>query len=454
MINYFSLKNLLPIALIIVIAIGFNYQQEQALAIANKENTITTLAKVRADLEKELNARLFLARGVAAFASEKPDMSLDEFNALIDRVYSQETGVRSIQWAPNAIVKYSYPLAGNELSIGHNLLQDPTRREDAEKSIREQAYIVTGPVNLLQGGTAIVARYPVYNRYEKTTIPKFIGFAIIVIDMYQLYEAAKFNSIESNYYIAIRRHDESNIKYATVHGDPSIFDSEDSVKSEITLPYSHWDIAIKQRYPNTYKNETRFATIILTLLFSLLILYLNWRADFAHMQMRKMALFDSLTNLPNRRHIFQYLSSLIGKTNRKNEIACLFLDLDGFKGINDTYGHDAGDKVLMEFSNRLKSSVGKYDMVSRNSGDEFIIILQNITDISQVINVAETILSKLEKPITIDDNNLEVTISVSIGIAVTNESKDHTAQDLIIEADHAMYEAKRAGKNTYKISQA
>lgn len=453
MINYLSLRNLLPIALIFIIALGFNYQQEQALAIANKENTITTLAQLRAGLEKELNARLFLARGVAAFASENPDMSIDEFNALINRVYSQETGVRAIQWAPNAIVKYSYPLAGNELSIGHNLLQDPERRESAEKSIREQAYIVTGPTRLLQGGSAIVARYPVYNNYAKTTIPNFVGFAIIVVDLAQLYEAANINALEPNYYIAIRGKDDKSSEDSMIRGDKSIFDDSNSVTSDVTLPYGNWQIAIMPRYPNTYKHDIRFATIILTLLFSLLVLYLNWRADYAHLQMRKMALYDSLTNLPNRRYIFQHLSTLIERPNTKNEIACLFLDLDGFKEINDSYGHDAGDKVLVEFSNRLKLCVGKDDIVSRNSGDEFIIVLQSIHDKSDAIKIAENILKVVRKPIKIDEHDLEISISVSIGIAITNHVNQCSAQDLIIYADRAMYEAKRAGKNTFRISQ-
>ncbi len=162
----------------------------------------------------------------------------------------------------------------------------------------------------------------------------------------------------------------------------------------------------------------------------------------------KLAHYDLLTNLPNRVLFYESLKKLISKANRNNsKIALMFLDLDNFKTINDTLGHDYGDILLQEVSKKLKSILRKEDIVSRLGGDEFTIILDGIADNTFPSVVAKKIIDTLAIPIKLKDEMGY--IGSSIGIAIyPDDAKD--MENLIKYADMAMYRAKESGKNTYR----
>ncbi len=161
-----------------------------------------------------------------------------------------------------------------------------------------------------------------------------------------------------------------------------------------------------------------------------------------------MAHYDLLTNLPNRALFQNSLKTSISKAKRnKSRIALMFLDLDNFKTINDTLGHDYGDLLLIEVARRLKSILRAEDTVCRLGGDEFTIILDDIQDNSYPSIVAQKIIDSLSQPIQLDD---EVGyIGASVGIAIFPDDAD-SIELLIKNADIAMYSAKNGGKNVYR----
>ncbi len=157
--------------------------------------------------------------------------------------------------------------------------------------------------------------------------------------------------------------------------------------------------------------------------------------------------YDALTNLPNRFLTLDRLSQLIHEARRSQElVAVLFLDLDDFKKINDTLGHDVGDKILIKASERLSSSLRDGDTVGRLGGDEFMVLLGGLTNSTDASNVAENILSRFRDPIKIDNRSLVLTVSV--GIAVFPDD-GNTASELLRNADSAMYHSKEQGRNTF-----
>lgn len=163
-----------------------------------------------------------------------------------------------------------------------------------------------------------------------------------------------------------------------------------------------------------------------------------------------LAYYDILTNLPNRRLLLDRLHHAIALAKRhQRTLAVLFLDLDFFKQINDTLGHDAGDGLLKEFARRLRGCVRRADTVSRQGGDEFVIVLTEIIRERDAATVAEKILRALAQPILIKGNELHIT--TSIGIAVYPRNSDEDAHALIKYADTAMYAAKQAGRNCYRF---
>ncbi len=154
---------------------------------------------------------------------------------------------------------------------------------------------------------------------------------------------------------------------------------------------------------------------------------------------------DQLTQLPNRVALHEYLPAAIANSQRTGEpLALLFMDIDGFKQVNDRFGHDAGDQLLIEFGDRVRSSVRRSDFVARLAGDEFVIVLEHLTQPAQAGQIARHILHALEAPAVIGGNTH--TITTSIGVAVL-PAEGIEPQRLLELADHAMYQAKAAGRN-------
>ncbi len=170
----------------------------------------------------------------------------------------------------------------------------------------------------------------------------------------------------------------------------------------------------------------------------------------------QMANFDSLTSLPNRNLFFEHLRKGLKQARRRRRLfALLLVDLDGFKAVNDTFGHDMGDELLRHIAERLQRCVRATDTVARLGGDEFTVVLPDLEHIDGASAVARKIIECLAEPVPLGEAIGMVTASV--GIAVYRpESPDslELAMTLLRQADAAMYAAKRAGKNAWRFAEA
>ncbi len=158
---------------------------------------------------------------------------------------------------------------------------------------------------------------------------------------------------------------------------------------------------------------------------------------------------DELTGLPNRALFNDRLEFALIKASRKESVvAVFFLDLDRFKEINDTYGHDAGDEVLKVFAQRLKESIRAEDTLARMGGDEFMIIIEDHVNPDTSAVVAQKIVDAMKEPIELEADTIK--LSTSIGIALYSKDAEE-AQELIKNADLAMYDAKQSGRDNFKF---
>ncbi len=174
----------------------------------------------------------------------------------------------------------------------------------------------------------------------------------------------------------------------------------------------------------------------------------------AQQEIENFAYYDTLTGLPNRRLLMdRFQRAVVSSKRAKTFCALIFIDLDHFKLLNDTKGHDAGDKLLIEVANRIQQAIREGDTVARLSGDEFIIIIENLdTDenlaYKQVNDIAQKLLLELNKSYQLDV--LEFNTTVSIGVTLFNNDQ-LSFEDHLRHADTAMYQSKAAGRNTYRV---
>jgi len=163
-------------------------------------------------------------------------------------------------------------------------------------------------------------------------------------------------------------------------------------------------------------------------------------------KLRNLAERDSLTGLSNRNTFMEKLQSAIDRSHRRGPISLVYLDLDGFKHINDTMGHDAGDKLLKTVAERIQLHMRKEDTVARLGGDEFTLILEAMHDPTFAAETVNNILKRIAQPIIIDQQSIY--ISASAGISIGGENSQ--PKQLLRQADTALYKAKALGRNNYQ----
>ena len=170
-------------------------------------------------------------------------------------------------------------------------------------------------------------------------------------------------------------------------------------------------------------------------------------------QLERLAHFDALTNLPNRVLLADRLTQAMRTVQRHEQfLAVAYLDLDGFKRINDTHSHDAGDQLLMVVASRMKQVMREGDTLARIGGDEFVAVLVDLPDASDCAPLLNRLLAAAHEPLLLDGKKLQV--SASLGVTFYPQADDIDADQLQRQADQAMYQAKLSGKNRYRVFDA
>ncbi|WP_181358904.1 sensor domain-containing diguanylate cyclase [Pseudothauera lacus] len=182
-------------------------------------------------------------------------------------------------------------------------------------------------------------------------------------------------------------------------------------------------------------------------------LFDNTAQSAAEAEMQRLANYDPLTQLPNRRLFQDRLAQTVAASRRNGMYgAILFLDLDNFKALNDTLGHDAGDLLLIEVSNRLRSSLREGDTVARIGGDEFVMILDglgvNEPDAAALAGqIGDKLIARIARPVAVEKTEYECTTSIGVRLFGPQDN----ATDLLKQADFALYQAKAAGRNQVRL---
>lgn len=171
-------------------------------------------------------------------------------------------------------------------------------------------------------------------------------------------------------------------------------------------------------------------------------------------EVSRLAWQDQLTKLPNRPYFRDRLGQMLAAAARSGrQVALLLFDIDGFKAVNDTLGHEAGDRLLREIAERVGRRVRQADTFARIGGDEFVILMEIAHDQTDAVPVAETVTAAVSEIDMFAEQGLRIGASVGIACSGPISARERIADELLIQADRAMYEAKRAGKGGYKFAE-
>ncbi|WP_376697070.1 putative bifunctional diguanylate cyclase/phosphodiesterase [Wenzhouxiangella sp. EGI_FJ10305] len=406
------------------------------------------LAAVRARVEGELNANLISVRTLRAQIALNPELETRQFERLVSELLTADLHTRHIAAAPDLVVRYIFPREGNEAALGFDYRTNAEQYQSIETAIDAGEIVINGPVELVQGGRALIGRVPVYKRADG----EFWGVISVVIDHERLFRDAGLMTSQ-RWRIGLRGQDGKGMSGQIMLGEPALW-QEEPVTVPVELPVGSWVLAavpadgswesplLSYRWQWLIGSGLNMALGLM--IFGLLVS--RRRLQGALSTIRHQARFDSLTELPNRQYFMHQLSEAIYRARREQRrFALLFIDLDHFKEINDSLGHDAGDELLQSISERIRVTLRGQDMVGRFGGDEFVVLLHDLSDPVDAEIVAGKLLHALHPAQSIQGH--DVTIDGSIGIAVYPED-GHSAGDLLKHADLAMYAAKSAGRGT------
>ncbi len=369
-------------------------------------------------------------------------------------------GITNLQLAPNGIISKIYPLKGHQKALGHNILVDDIRKEDASLAISTKQLTLSGPFELIQGGIALVGRNPVFLKGENN-VEQFWGFASVVIYLNDLITTTGLDQLkDKGYYYQLSFNDNyAKSNYDLTETQRNTEPLSSMIKQVIKVPNGEWLLYMKP----TLQPGRQMAIamqILLALSISALMAYFSYILLKQPLilkrlvikkteELNKLAFYDPLTDLCNRRLFNDLLKRVVTRTQRDgHQFALLYLDIDEFKRINDTLGHEAGDQLLKVIGLRLSNALRKSDTVARLGGDEFCIILPDINTSTNAARVAEKINAAIQPPINLGDHEVRVTTSIGITLA-PNDGLDAT--ELLKNADLAMYSAKAKNRNCYQF---
>lgn len=397
---------------------------------------------LKSKVDSELNSLLFISSGLSSYLTVyHKDIEKEKVEAILADLYARSKHIRNLAIAVGYRITYVFPTESNKQIIGVDYRNLPQQWPLVEKAVKTRRGVLAGPLDLIQGGHGLIYRYPIF------IDNKYWGLLSTVIDTGHFFDAA-FSDLSKQYDFAIRVQDPSGKVTQAFYGDDQLFHDRNSYLTTSAVPNAKWEWAVRDK--TSY--DLKFLLLIRFLVFGLsaLLAYIVYLFLKERTTLASHAMYDSLTGLANRRFLYTRMDQALMQSQRLNQyLAIMFIDIDHFKKINDTHGHDFGDELLKTVAAKLLSCIRDVDTLSRIGGDEFIVVIEQLASKEDVKMIAQKILATFAHPMRILDS--DIWISVSIGVSLYTPNTSRTIKSLMKEADIALYDVKASGRNNYKI---
>ena len=394
---------------------------------------------MRSRIESLIYAEVFVANSLATILVSDQEFALSRFESLADTLVSKSKYVKHIGISQGYILTHVHPIVDNNEVLGIDFRDFPSLFNTVEEARLKKSVVLAGPLDLIPNGVGLIARYPIFSDYPKNNI--YWGGVNVVFYSDRLLKDAGLVELSQHYDVALKSSNLINEEGGLFFGSAETFELADATFT-FELPGGKWTLASKMKegssapfmqLPIVIRGFCYFVSIVL--LMSAFFLYEAFTVA------TKISYRDALTDLPNRRFAMEVMEKLVNQRD-DTSFSLIAIDVDNFKYINDHYGHEAGDYVLMRVSKRLQSSVRSSDFVFRLGGDEFLILLTGSNSISSL----GRIISKLKKVIDNKDfvfKGNELSVSISMGYSrFPDDSRD--LDELLSLSDMSMFKDKKS----------
>jgi diguanylate cyclase (GGDEF)-like protein len=408
--------------------------------------TSAVAATFASAVERVVSRALTATRSLAVMVYQG-NGKVDDFERLALFLLPMYKGAYALSLAPDGIIRQIEPLDRNLLVRDHDVLEGQDREQVIRAIDRDTPVIeFSGPFQLIQGPVGAIGMLPIFLP-DARGASAFWGYTVVTLVLPDAIEDANLDAMSLQGYAYELSGMDPEAGHRRVIARSTVPVLQPTCK-DVSIERVSWTLCVSPLQTSSSWSRHLFELVLIVvcsvgvgcLVHALIVLRRTSR------ELEWSALHDALTGLPNRRYIYERLDTLLFPSRSDASLAAVaYLDLDGFKPINDAFGHGQGDGVLMTTAQRLTRASRPNDVVARIGGDEFVIVLRQLTDEAQCHRVLERVLKAVSEPIPLTAT--EVTVSASIGVVLMSADGLTDVETMMRAADEAMYQAKASGKN-------
>ena len=431
-------------AFLALLATALLYYMDEKARLEVAAQARIALEEASDEIDARLDTALAVPETLAVVIAARGALDAPTFRAIAARLVRANPSIRNVAMAPGNVITAIYPVAGNEATLGLRYADHPVQSEAVRRAMQTRRTVIAGPIALVQGGSGLVSRTPVFLRGRDGADSRYWGVVALAVDVDQLFADIARIGHRNAVAIAVRRHDAGQAPAPVSSGDPSVF-AADPVSRFYPIPGgARLELAAAPVGGWGAVASVPLYVRVLVHLLAVLIGILVHDMVAGRQRDRMLASRDALTGLPNRQSFDHRLSEAMLRA-APYSCALVLVDLDDFKPVNDTHGHSAGDLVLQAVATRAQQTVGHAGTAFRIGGDEFAVLLHGVRGPDEVRDLAQRLVERIGVPVQLDHAR-RVQIGASIGAALFPVGGQlERATDVFDRADRALYRGKGMG---------
>ncbi|MFA0109478.1 GGDEF domain-containing protein [Vibrio breoganii] len=433
-------KALITSAILLCGIVGTYFIENQYAVKQNQLKTIrlsdaqNKVAEVSAELSLSLQKKIYSAYTLANIISTQPSITNQQLQKISQSLLNHDSQLMAVGVAIDDIITYVYPELLYAPTIGLDTTSSPTVKNQIQKLKSHPKTWAQGTIHKVEDAPELyILRSPIFTGDIGSR--SYLGHILLLINIQKVVEDSHL--LDTVYSIAVRQKEAPT----QVFGDLQAM-KKPLLVNDVEINYGDWEVFIAEK-PDANPafwyliNPVRwYGYLILSIILAMFAII-----SMLYLQARQRSMQDELTGLPNRRYFIYTLKNIIGNAKHSGtRFALLNIDLDGFKQINDNYGHASGDLILKQVAKRLRKSVRANDTIARVGGDEFLIIVSRIKNEDELAQLVQSIQSRVEQGQYLVQGAF-VNIKVSIGYSLYH-NQSITFDHLLSEADINMYKNK------------